>query len=89
MLIDSRRYERLESESQTTGRSVGSIVRAAIDHHFEVAEAAHAASAAAQRVLRSTTDTDGIEPDWVGSKAVIVADLDPAPAHDAAAGDRG
>lgn len=88
MLIDSQRYDLLETESRTTGRSVGSIVRSAIDRHFEMAEAALAASAAAQRVLRSTAEPDGTEPGWAGSKAAIVEDVDPLPASDAASGGR-
>lgn len=78
VLLDEGRFAQLAHESASTGRSVGAIVRSAIDLHFATGEAAAARSAAARRLLTSTSNATGTEPDWEQSKAALVADLDPA-----------
>ncbi|PWD51243.1 antitoxin [Serinibacter arcticus] len=76
VLLDQDRFARLEAESATTGRSIGSIVRTAIDQHFSTAGVELARAAAARRILDATAETDGREPDWAESKAAIVGDAD-------------
>lgn len=76
VLLDEERFELLAAESRRSGRSVGSIVRSAIDVHFSTAHVAAGRAAAAHRLL--SREFTGSEPDWVQSKAAIVADGDPA-----------
>lgn len=53
VLLDEDRYARLEAESRATGRSMGAIVRGAIDLHFDAdIEAGH-------RLLERTADPSG------------------------------
>lgn len=74
VLLDDERFRRLESESAATGRSVGSIVRAAIDLHFSTAGGGDARAAAARRLLDATAvPSADLEPDWAESKAAVVA----------------
>ncbi|MGC5616728.1 ribbon-helix-helix protein, CopG family [Georgenia sp. Z1491] len=83
VLVDAQRYERLESEARATGRSVGALVRSAIDAHFDDAAATSAAGAAARRVLEATAEPGAAEPDWADSKASLLAGRDPGPVLDA------
>ncbi|GMA33160.1 hypothetical protein [Litorihabitans aurantiacus] len=73
VLLDDERFRRLESESAATGRSVGSIVRSAIDLHFATNGGGDARAAAARRLLEATAAPEaGTEPDWAESKAAIL-----------------
>ena len=64
VLIDEGRHARLTEESKRTGRSVGDIVRSAIDLHFDE-ERDRARRAAAARFLLATADTgDGPGETW-------------------------
>jgi hypothetical protein len=75
VLVDQRRYSLLEQESKRTGRSVGSIVREALDRHFDVgADQARRAEAAA-RILAYPGD-EGPGEDWADMKAAYEADLE-------------
>lgn len=56
VLIDEERHARLAEESRRTGRSVGEIVRSAIDLHFDE-DRDKARRAAAARFLLATADT--------------------------------
>lgn len=56
VLIDEERHARLAEEARRTGRSVGEIVRSAIDLHFDE-ERDQARRAAAARFLLATADT--------------------------------
>lgn len=76
ILIDRERFARLEAESRETGRSIGSIVRAAIDLHFDSASADAARAAAAHRLLEATSSPAGAEPAWAESKAAILDDAE-------------
>lgn len=74
VLLDGERFRRLERESAATGRSVGAIVRSAIDLHFATAAGGDARATAARRLLDATAEpSSGAEPDWAESKAAIVA----------------
>ncbi len=72
VLIDDERFARLEAESRGTGRSVGAIVRGAIDVHFAAADGVSVRSSAAHRLLARSIVPHGVEPDWAESKAAIV-----------------
>ena len=64
VLIDQERHAQLTEESKRTGRSVGDIVRSAIDLHFDE-ERDRARRAAAARFLLATADTgDGPGETW-------------------------
>jgi predicted DNA-binding protein len=64
VLIDEERHARLTEESKRTGRSVGDIVRSAIDLHFDE-ERDQARRAAAARFLLATADTgEGPAESW-------------------------
>lgn len=84
VLLDAERFARLEEESRGSGRSVGAIVREAIDRHFDARQVVELRSAAARRLLAETAipadaaagHAEPGEPDWSASKAAIVADLD-------------
>ena len=73
VLIDEERYAQLENEARSTGRSVGSIVREAIDRHLESQGEAERQANAAQRLLERTVHPLDTEPDWAETKAAIVA----------------
>ena len=72
ILVDDERFARLEAESRNTGRSVGAIVRGAIDVHFEATAGVSVRSSAAHRLLERTAVPDGVEPDWAESKVAIL-----------------
>ncbi|WP_448072707.1 ribbon-helix-helix protein, CopG family [Georgenia yuyongxinii] len=74
VLIDAERYARLEREAAQSGRSVGAIVRDAIDIRYDAGFAARAA--AGRRLIADFVTTADPEPDWAESKAALVADLD-------------
>lgn len=74
VLLDADRFARLEAESRSTGKSVGSIVRGAIDLHFAAEDAVDVRAAAAARLLAATEQPVGVEPEWRESKAALMAD---------------
>lgn len=73
VLIDAERYASLEQESRSTGRSVGSIVRSALDAHFSQRLVVERRARAAERLLARTAEVSEREPDWAESKAAIEA----------------
>ncbi len=73
MLIDEQRYALLERESRETGRSVGAIVRGAIDDHFAVEDAAAQRAAAIEWLLARPA---GSGPDWKVTKAALEAEIE-------------
>ena len=76
VLIDEERHARLTEEARRTGRSVGDIVRSAIDLHFDE-ERDQARRAAAARFLLATADTDeGPGETWEEMLAIQEAELD-------------
>lgn len=74
VLLDAERFARLEAESASTGRSIGAIVRTAIDQHFSTASLERTRAAAGRRILAATATPSGVEPDWAESKATLVAE---------------
>ncbi|MBN9376661.1 MAG: hypothetical protein J0I40_14990 [Cellulomonas sp.] len=73
VLVDEQRFALLETESRRTGRSVGAIVRGAIDDHFAVADIA-AQRAAAIEWLLARPAGDG--PDWSDTKKALDAEIE-------------
>lgn len=70
VLLDAERLARLEAESRATGRSMGAIVRGAIDLHYARDDESAVRMEAARRLLeRAATRTSGREPDWAEAKA--------------------
>lgn len=68
VLLDDARYERLAREAEVSGRSVGAVVRQAIDTCFPAdGDRRHAAG---MRLLQVSLDADGTpaEPDWADIK---------------------
>ncbi|HEV3322473.1 MAG TPA: ribbon-helix-helix protein, CopG family [Solirubrobacteraceae bacterium] len=63
LLLDDERHRRLEREARRTGRSVGSLVREAIDLRFGSEELIERRREAAARLLAAPRPDDQ-EPDW-------------------------
>jgi predicted DNA-binding protein len=63
LLLDDERHRRLEEESRRTGRSIGALVREAIDVRFGLAEQAERHRVAAAALLAAPRPADP-EPDW-------------------------
>jgi Ribbon-helix-helix protein, copG family len=61
LLLDEARYERLRAEAEQSGRSVGSIIREAIDERL--ARDDERRREAGRRLLSAPRPTDP-EPDW-------------------------
>ncbi len=59
VLLDEDRYARLEAESRATGRSMGAIVRGAIDLHFDADIEVELRREAGRRLLERTADPSG------------------------------
>jgi hypothetical protein len=75
VLLDERRFAMLAQESKRTGRSVGSIVREALDEHFAVTDIAAQRAAAAEWLLARPAGTGPAE-DWADMKKVYDDDLE-------------
>lgn len=73
VLVDEHRWRLLDEESQRTGRSVGSIVRGAIDLHFATETAAERRARAGTALLAVRDEAPG--EDWAQVKAVLEADV--------------
>lgn len=71
VLIDEERFARLEAESQATGRSIGSIVRDAIDVRLAESNDRVRRRAAGARLLAATAEASGREPDWADTKVEL------------------
>jgi predicted DNA-binding protein len=63
LLLDEERHRRLADEAQRTGRSIGALVREAIDVRFEQEEQAERRRTAAGELLSAPRPGDP-EPDW-------------------------
>jgi hypothetical protein len=63
LLLDDERHRRLEEESHRTGRSIGALVREAIDVRFDLAAQAEHRRSAATALLGAPRPADP-EPDW-------------------------
>lgn len=75
VLVDQQRFALLERESRRTGRSIGSIVREALDEHFVADDATARRRAAAARLLAYPPDP-GPGVDWGTMKTEYDADLE-------------
>lgn len=74
ILLDEERYTRLEAEAKERGASVASVVRLAIDHHFDE-ERDQARRAEAARKLLSYPPDDGPAETWDEMLAVQEAEI--------------
>jgi len=63
LLLDDERHRRLEQEARRTGRSIGSLVREAIDVRFDLEAQSGRRRAAAGALLAAPRPADP-EPDW-------------------------
>jgi predicted DNA-binding protein len=63
LLLDEERHRRLADEAHRTGRSIGALVREAIDVRFERGEEDERRRAAADALLSAPRPSDP-EPDW-------------------------
>lgn len=63
LLLDDERHRRLEEEARRTGRSIGSLVREAIDVRFDLREQTERHREAAAELLAAPRPADP-EPDW-------------------------
>ncbi len=63
LLLDEERHRRLAEEAQRTGRSIGALVREAIDVRFDLEEQAGRRRAAASDLLGAPRPSDP-EPNW-------------------------
>jgi hypothetical protein len=75
VLLDERRYALLAQESRNSGRSVGAIVRDAIDARYADDDLAARRRAAAARLLAWRGD-DGPQEDWADMKKAYEDDLE-------------
>lgn len=73
VLLDQARFDRLEREARSTGRSVGAIVREAIDLHFADVGAGERRRRAAAALLAVVDDGPGEE--WADVKAALADEL--------------
>jgi hypothetical protein len=62
ILLDDARYERLRAEAEESGRSVGSIIREAIDERL--ARDDERRREAGRRLLAASPSPGDREPDW-------------------------
>lgn len=75
VLLDEQRFALLTDESRRTGRSVGAIVRDAIDRHFELADVASQRAAAVAFLLAQPAG-EGPAEDWADAKKAYDDDLE-------------
>jgi hypothetical protein len=73
VLLDEQRFALLAEESSRTGRSVGSIVRLALDQHFAVADVAAQRAAAAEWLLARPAGTG---PSWDETKKELEDEIE-------------
>lgn len=70
LLLDAARHDALVREASATGRSVGSLIREAIDLRYQAAGDGRATAAA--QLLAMTHDPGGeTEPDWLETKGQL------------------
>ncbi|HEY0118208.1 MAG TPA: hypothetical protein VGC04_05455 [Cellulomonas sp.] len=75
VLLDQRRWTQLAQESARTGRSVGAIVRGALDQHFAVADV-QAQRAAAIEWLLARPAGNGPADDWADTKKAFEEEIE-------------
>lgn len=75
VLLDQQRYSLLERESKRSGRSIGSIVREALDKHLGVEDLAAQRRVAAAFLLAQPPG-EGPAEDWADMKKAYEDDLE-------------
>ena len=79
LLLDDERYRRLELAARESGRSVGAVIREAIDAKFARDDLAQRRQQAADWLLALPTPEDP-EPDWAVTKAEMLGSFGALPA---------
>jgi hypothetical protein len=79
VLLDDERYVRLERAARESGRSVGAVIRDAIDAKFAQDDLAQRRRAAADWLL-ALPMPEGPEPDWAVTKAEMLDSFGALPA---------
>lgn len=79
LLLDDERYLRLELAARESGRSVGAVIREAIDAKFARDDLAERRRAAADWLLALPMPEDP-EPDWAVTKAEMLDSFGALPA---------
>jgi hypothetical protein len=77
LLLDDERHRRLEQEARRTGRSVGSLVREAIDARYDLQAQSGRRQAAADTLLAAPRPADP-EPDWAEVERELLDSSAPA-----------
>jgi hypothetical protein len=75
VLLDQGRWAQLTEESERTGRSVGAIVRGALDRHFAVADVQAQRAAAIEWLLARPAGT-GPADDWADTKTALEDEIE-------------
>lgn len=76
MLLDQAQYDRLKAEADTSGRSVGAVVRSAIDEHLTQHDVQARADAARRLLARAADAAPGTEDEWPDIKRALEDDLE-------------
>ncbi|MDW5595328.1 CopG family transcriptional regulator [Conexibacter stalactiti] len=79
VLLDDERYVRLERVARESGRSVGAVIREAIDAKFAREDLTQRRRAAADWLLALPTPEEP-EPDWAVTKAEMLDSFGAPPA---------
>lgn len=77
LLLDEERHRCLEEESRRTGRSIGALVREAIDVRFDQEAQVERHRSAAVELLASPRPADA-EPDWADVERELLDSTAPA-----------
>ena len=70
LLLDEARYERLQAEADSTGRSVAAVIREAIDERL--ARVDERRREAGRRLLAASPSPGDREPDWEDVKPELL-----------------
>lgn len=75
VLLDQAQYDRLKAEADASGRSVGAVVRGAIDEHLSQHDVQARADAARRLLARAAAAAPGTEGEWPDMKRALEDDL--------------
>lgn len=76
VLLDQQRYERVAAEARRTGRSVGAVIRTAIDVHLPAEQQARLVALTALLDGSAVPRPEEVGEDWAQVKAAIEEELD-------------
>lgn len=76
VLLDQAQYDKVKAEAERTGRSVGAVVREAIDVHVPDDEVAVRMAAAGRLLARTADPGPGRGMDWADIKRSFEEDLE-------------